>query len=130
VRALIALGLTHVDAGDLGAGEKVLREGLQRGVAMAERRTTRTALAGLARIAAEAGAPETAVPLFAYVDDLGATLDIPASEASMGRREARLVRLRSELGDDAFNEAWERGRGLTMEEAIDLALAAPATSGA
>jgi predicted ATPase len=129
VRALIALGITHLDAGDLVAGEQVLREGLQRGTAMAEHRTTRTALAGLARIAAETGAPETAVSLFAFVDDLGATLDIPASETSMGRREARLVSLRNDLGAAAFEEAWERGRRLTIEEAIDLALATSATTG-
>jgi tetratricopeptide (TPR) repeat protein len=122
VRALIALGITHLDAGDLGAGDQLLRDGLRRGTAMAERRTTRTALAGLARIAAETGAPERAVSLFAYVDELGTALDIPAFETSKGRREARLIGLRKELGVEVFERAWELGRRLTMEQAVDLAL--------
>jgi hypothetical protein len=33
---------------------------------------------------------------------------------------------RRALGDDKYGEAWEAGRGLTVDEAIDLAVAEPA----
>ncbi len=128
VRALTALGTTHIDAGELSTGERVLLESLHRGLELGERRTTRTALAGLARIAAETGSPDMAATLFAYVDRLGMALDIPASEVSKGKRDARRAGLKGELGDDGFDRAWERGEGLTMEEAVALALALPAVS--
>jgi tetratricopeptide (TPR) repeat protein len=123
VRALTAMGITQLDAGDLPNGEQTLRESLHRGTALAERRTTRTALAGMARIAAETGAPETAVILFGYVDELGSALDIPAAEASRGKRDARLTMLKTRVGAGEFDRLWERGRDLTMDDATALALA-------
>jgi tetratricopeptide (TPR) repeat protein len=123
VRALTAMGITQLDAGDLPNGEQTLRESLHRGTALAERRTTRTALAGMARIAAETGAPEAAVILFGYVDELGSALDIPAAEASRGKRDARLTMLKTRVGAGEFDRLWERGRDLTMDDATALALA-------
>jgi hypothetical protein len=37
--------------------------------------------------------------------------------------EREVTRLRGELGEAAFTEAWEAGRKLTADEAIALALA-------
>jgi hypothetical protein len=77
----------------------------------------------MARIAAETGAPETAVILFGYVDELGSALDIPAAEASRGKRDARLTMLKTRVGAGEFDRLWERGRDLTMDDATALALA-------
>jgi predicted ATPase len=129
VRALSALGITQLDAGDLTSGEKTLRESLHRGAALAERRTTRTALAGMARIAAETGASETAVILLGYVDELGSALDIPAAEASRGKRDARLSMLKTRVGAEEFDRLWERGRDLRMDDATALALAPRTATG-
>ncbi|HET7846456.1 MAG TPA: AAA family ATPase, partial [Acidimicrobiia bacterium] len=129
VRALTALGISHLDATDLVSAEETLKECLHRGSALAEKRTTRTALAGMARVCAETGAMETAVTLFGYVDELGMALDIPATEASQGKRDDRLNMLRTRVGTEEFDRLWERGRELSMDEAIALALAPEITSG-
>ena len=41
------------------------------------------------------------------------------------RREKRLDSLREALGEDAFNAAWDAGRAMPWEQAVDYALAGP-----
>jgi predicted ATPase len=74
-----------------------------------------TALTGL-------GEPERAAQVLAsgraQLEDMGAD---PAWRRDEDERE--VTRLRGELGEAAFTEAWEAGRKLTADEAIALALA-------
>jgi hypothetical protein len=76
----------------------------------------------MARIFAEDGDGLTAVKLLAHTDELGTRLDIPASDASRGKRDARLAVLATRLGRADFDHAWEEGRVMTTDEAVDLAL--------
>jgi hypothetical protein len=50
------------------------------------------------------------------------TPDIPAAEASRGKRDARLSMLKTRLGAEEFDRLWERGRDLSMDDATVLAL--------
>ena len=51
-------------------------------------------------------------------EEIGASL-----EAWIDRMDAKtLDTIRSQLDEEAFDEAWEAGRGLTIEEAVALAL--------
>ena len=74
-----------------------------------------TALIGL-------GEPERAAQVLAsgkaQLEDMGAD---PAWRRDEDERE--VARLRGELGETAFTEAWEAGRMLTADEAVALALA-------
>ncbi len=123
LRSLTAMGITHLDAGDPAAARELLTISLQQGRALEEQRTTRTALAGMARIAADTSDTAQAVTLFGFVDELGSRLDIPASEVSQSKRESRLATLVEGLGHAEFDRLWEMGQKMTIEEAVELALA-------
>ncbi len=41
-----------------------------------------------------------------------------------GAHNEAIARVRSTLGDEAFEQAWERGAAMTLEEAVELALEA------
>ena len=43
--------------------------------------------------------------------------------------EPDVARLRAALGEEAFAEAWEQGRAMTLDEALDYALGEEAASG-
>ncbi|MEX0863986.1 MAG: BTAD domain-containing putative transcriptional regulator [Acidimicrobiia bacterium] len=128
LRTLAALGTTYLDAGDPAAAESPLRESLERGRMLADPRPIRTAIAGMARIAAESGDPARAATLLGFVDELGLRLDIPASEVSQGKRGERLALLEASLGRTELDRLWEQGHGLSAEEAVDLALATGMTA--
>ena len=73
---------------------------------------------GLAGVATFQGESERAVRLFAAAQTLREVIgSVPWS------LEHDLESLRSELGEETYEAAWAVGRGLTLDQAIDLALA-------
>jgi hypothetical protein len=81
-------------------------------------------LAGLAGVAAASGNPGQGAKLFAAVksqlDFLGARLDY----ADHAEYERNLAAVRIQMEDDEFESAWAEGLAMTLEQAIDFALAA------
>jgi len=67
------------------------------------------------------GKPETAARLLACAVTLGEEIGLKLAWVTEGAEE-RIVMIREQLGDAAFDEAWEHGRTLTVDEAVALAL--------
>jgi tetratricopeptide (TPR) repeat protein len=80
-------------------------------------------LEGMARLAVVRGQPERAVHLLgtsaALREEMGATLTLVARTD----HDYALNSARTELGEDAFAAAWERGRAMPLEEVISAVLA-------
>jgi predicted ATPase/class 3 adenylate cyclase len=67
------------------------------------------------------GTADTAAQLLSCFESLREQIGV--SEAWVGRMNERtLSAIRGQLGGDAFAEAWEQGRTLTIDEAVALAL--------
>jgi hypothetical protein len=64
----------------------------------------------------EAGTAEAAVTVLAAADACAADAGVNLTNWDPVVGEC-LAKLREQLGDDAFEDAWERGRQLTAEEA-------------
>jgi hypothetical protein len=79
-------------------------------------------LPGLAVVAARRGLPELAAELFAAgsatAEAGSVAVSFPPDLAVAG---AALSAVRTELGEDAFRRAWERGRGLRPDDVPRLA---------
>jgi len=79
-----------------------------------------------ARLAAACGHVERAVEIFARAASIRASAGPRIHEiwwhVWFPDPEPDLVELRTTIGDDAFDQAWARGRALMVREAIDLAI--------
>jgi tetratricopeptide (TPR) repeat protein len=80
-------------------------------------------LAGLAGAAALKGQYERAARLFAAAEALRTSLGRQRSIADQADYDKRVASTRARLGDMAFAAAWAEGRAMTLEQAIEYALA-------
>lgn len=119
---LTNLGFVGVMAADYAAAVEAYREALGSSRRMGSMHDAAYALHGLALCRSAAGDDDDAVVLHAAAhalfERLGETLD--PDEAPF--RDRDLARLRSEVGTAAFEASYARGRGLSVEDAIRLAL--------
>ena len=74
-----------------------------------------------ARLAAADGQPALAIRLYARAALLRESRGPVALRARVARPGAHLDDLRSRVGEATFEEEWERGRAMTLLEAIDQA---------
>jgi predicted ATPase/DNA-binding SARP family transcriptional activator len=115
-RALVLLG-------ELEEAAALLGESVEIGRALAEPHATADALDGFAGLAAAGGDAERAAVLSgaadAVWDSIGGTRPLDQS----AWRERVLALPRDRLGEDAFAKAYERGRNLAIDNAVELALA-------
>jgi tetratricopeptide (TPR) repeat protein len=121
VRALTAFGVTLIETGDIEDAEAALREGLGRGRHLSEEHTARVAIAGLARIRADAGQPRDAAALFGFAENLPTRGGAGAFDEPREIRTDVAAGLRGVLGDEC-EKAWAQGRDMTLDEAVELAL--------
>ena len=81
------------------------------------------ALEGLAAMVAVLGGL-TCARLFGAADRLRKELGTPPPPNELSLYEQRVAAARESWGDDpAFDQAWQEGRALTLEQAMELALA-------
>ena len=78
----------------------------------------------LAQIAAAQGQPQRAAILWGAAEKLLKVLNMPVVEpAGQSFYTSLIPTVRDQLGDEAFEAAWAKGRGLTLAQAIEYALA-------
>ncbi len=125
-RAGVAEGLYLLANLALARGDELGARGLyKQSLAIAQEIDDRTfvadSLTGLASVAGALGRPEVAALIFgaaeAVRESLGITL--PPSERTM--HERKVATARAGLDGDRFRAAWERGRQLPLEAAVDYA---------
>jgi hypothetical protein len=80
------------------------------------------ALRGLAAVALGLNQARRATLLFAASQQLVDTYQLRQPKADRVEFEQNLAGARDQLGEAAFGVAWAEGRGMTLDEAVALAL--------
>ncbi|MGH2558236.1 MAG: LuxR C-terminal-related transcriptional regulator [Thermomicrobiales bacterium] len=116
-----ALGEVAADEGDAGQAVGLLQEGLR---LQAEHKSyvgIDVCLRGLGTVAEATGRPEAAVHLLGAAESLRGARGILMPMHDRDAHERRVTRARAGLGEAAFVAAWDTGRAMTIEQAIDAA---------
>ncbi len=79
-------------------------------------------LLGLACVAAARGEAERAARLFGASEALPEAMGAPLEPGERAFQEPYLAAARSQLDETSWQEAWAKGRAMTLEEAISYAL--------
>ncbi len=79
-------------------------------------------LEGLACLAAARVEAERAARLWRAAQTLHETKGIPRDTDFLAEADARISAVRSGMGEEAWEEAWRKGRAMTLDEAISYAL--------
>jgi predicted ATPase/transcriptional regulator with XRE-family HTH domain len=80
---------------------------------------------GLAQVAATIQAPERAVVLWGAASYLRERMNVPLEPSRENMYTSLLPLTRSQMGEEAFDRAWKKGRAITLQEAIEFALMLP-----
>jgi hypothetical protein len=80
------------------------------------------ALEGFACLAGAQGQSERAARLWGAAQTLHQTKGIPRDTDFLAEADARISTVRSGMGEEAWEEAWRRGRAMPLDEAVAYAL--------
>ncbi len=79
-------------------------------------------LASLAPLIGEQGNPEKAARLFGVAEVLREAIGAPISASELADYKQDVEVVRKRLGEAKFTNAWADGRGMTLEQAVEIAL--------
>ena len=122
--SLSGLALVALEERDNGSARRLLNESLEllRKSGHNYRAANTLEIAG--RLAAAEGRDRRAARLYGAASVLRGSMDVAMFECEVWADPApQIARLRSALGEDAFAEAWARGRAMSFDESLDYALA-------
>jgi hypothetical protein len=81
-----------------------------------------SALEGFACLAGAEGEAERAARLWGAAQALHETQGIPRDTDFLAEADARISAVRSSMGEEVWEEAWRKGRAMTLDEAVSYAL--------
>jgi tetratricopeptide (TPR) repeat protein len=119
--ALGGLGAATLGQGDPIAARTFYAESLPLFVAADDKLNILVNLAGLAEVAVTVGSTEFAAQLAAAVKSVLTQMDASFEPLEKDKLEQTIALARAELGESAFQAAWEAGARLSMEEAVRMA---------
>jgi predicted ATPase len=119
---LYNLGWIALLQDDLGRAADLYRESLSLSWDSGLNPIVQSALEGFACLAGAKGEAERAVRLWGAAQALHEAKSIPRDTDFLAEADARISAVRSGMGEEAWEEAWRKGRAMTLEEAISYAL--------
>jgi predicted ATPase/class 3 adenylate cyclase len=127
-RAALAISLNNLgnvarDQGDFPASAELYQESLRINRELGDRWALAYLLEDIGRLAAPQGQPERALRLAGAASALRDSIHAPLSSAEQAKLERALAPARQALSVEAQSAAWEAGRAMTAEQALDEALA-------
>ena len=120
--SLSNLALVAHETDDYDTARRLLEESVSIERETGERLGLAANLEVCARLADAEGLAVRAVHLYACASVLREVVGVDACEPCWPDPEPHVARLRAALGEEAFAEAWEEGRRLTLDESLDYAL--------
>jgi hypothetical protein len=93
--------------------------------AIGDRHDVAWLLEDLAMIGATQGPPELAARLFGAAAALRKAFGMPSGQYATADYRQRTGSVRTALGEARFAAAWAEGQAMTLEQAVDAALAGP-----
>ena len=129
-KSVIAIALNNMgdimrEQGDDARATELLARSLSLYVEAGARWGVAYALEGLAAVAAQGGQPARAARLYGAAASLRQALGAPLPPNERPRYERAISHLRDLMGQLQFDAAFAAGGALTMEQAVDEALAGP-----
>ena len=119
---LYNLGWMALLQDDLGRAADLYRESLSISWDAGLNPLVQVALEGLACVAGATGGEERAARLWGAAQALQEAKDIPRDPDFIAEADARISAVRSGMGEEGWEEAWRRGRAMTLDEAVSYAL--------
>jgi tetratricopeptide (TPR) repeat protein len=119
---LYNLGWMALLQDDLGRAADLYRESLSLAWDIGMNLTVQSALEGFACVAGAQGEAERAARLWGAAQALHETKGIPRDVDFLAEADARISAVRLGMGDQAWEEAWSKGRAMTLDEAVSYAL--------
>ncbi len=130
--ALYNLAQLAAGRGDHGLATRMFEEGVELSEGMGDRANLAHFLEGLAVVEGMRGDPARSATLFGAAQRLASEAGAPVYNyyvPAPSLRDDATAGVRSTLGDDAFEEAREGGRGMSFEQAVRYALPDARASG-
>jgi ATP/maltotriose-dependent transcriptional regulator MalT len=124
VACLTNIGLMMLAQDDYERSATLLRESLRLARGLDHKLYIQYGIIGLAGVAASQGLPVRAARLWGAAEGMSETYGTQLARAvrALIDYEGRLAVVRSRLDDAAWSAAWEEGRGMNSEQAIEYAL--------
>jgi len=119
---LYNLGWMALLQDDLGRAAELYRESLSLSWDIGMNPLVQMALEGIACLAGAKGEAERAAQLWGAAQSLHETKGIPRDIDFLAEADARISAVRSGMGEEAWQEAWRKGRVMTLDEAVSYAL--------
>jgi predicted ATPase/Tfp pilus assembly protein PilF len=126
-RGDVAVGLCNLGwiallQDDLGRAADIYKESLSLSWDSGLNPLVQSALEGFTCLAGAKGEAERAAWLWGAAQSLHETKGIPRDPDFLAEADARISAVRSGMGEEAWEEAWRKGRAMTLEEAVSYAL--------
>jgi predicted ATPase len=123
----VALGLCNLGwiallQDDLGKAADIYKESLSLAWEIGLNPIVQSALEGVACLAGAKGEAQRAARLWGAAQALQEAKGIPRDIDFLAEADARISALRSGMGEEAWEEAWRKGRAMTLDEAVSYAL--------
>jgi predicted ATPase/class 3 adenylate cyclase len=119
---LYNLGWMALLQDDLGRAAGLFRESLSLSWDSGLNPLVQGGLEGFACVAGARGEAERAARLWGAAQTLHETKGILRDPDFLAEADARISAVRSGMGEEAWEEAWRKGRAMTLEEAVSYAL--------
>jgi predicted ATPase/DNA-binding SARP family transcriptional activator/DNA-binding CsgD family transcriptional regulator/Tfp pilus assembly protein PilF len=107
---------------DLGRAADHYRESLSLSWDTGLTPLVQSVLEGFACVAGVRGQTERGVRLWGAAQSLHETKGIPRDDDFLAEADVRISAVRSSMGEEAWEEAWRKGRAMTLGEAVSYAL--------
>ena len=121
-RSLADLGTIACEQGEQGTAYTAYKESLETFSALGHRRGIARVLDGFACLALRKGNARRALAVAAAASRLRQVISAPLPPAEQAKLDEKLRQGWQQLGEAAGNEAWEEGRTMTMDHAVEHAL--------
>jgi non-specific serine/threonine protein kinase len=108
--------------GDLTAARGMLSESLELYRKLGNRSGIVDSLEAVAILAGSQDRPDWATTLYGAARALREAIGAPPPPAESARQDEWVSQIRAVLGDVAFSRAWQLGRGLALDQAMDRAM--------
>jgi predicted ATPase/class 3 adenylate cyclase/Tfp pilus assembly protein PilF len=120
--SLYSLANVAHEQGDYSTARQMFEEGIAIRRERGDQRGMVASLSGLAAMAATLGSSLRAARIWGAAERLREELGAPLPPSERLRHDRQVAAARGAIGDDAgFGLAWQEGRALTLEQAIELA---------
>jgi len=121
-RSLNVLGRAGCSLGNYERGVALLKESLTLFSEMGDKLSILRCVNSLAGIACRQMFPERAARMFGAADGLRETIGAALPLADQLELDRDVAAVRSQMGKEAFAAAWDDGRAMTLEQAIEYSL--------